>query len=202
MKLHKIEQQSPEWFALRRGKMTASEAACIAANSKGLESYIYRIVVEEITGISQNSFTGNFHTERGNELEEEARLAYELTKDVKVDQVGFIEVDECNGCSPDGLVGKNGGVEIKCPNDIKYFKLMIGVDKIDTAYEWQCQKCLLDTGRKWWDLVYYNPNFEKNMLINRIVPELEKQEKLIVGLDKGKELIKKLKKDYEKSRII
>ena len=200
MIIHEMEQRSEEWFAIRKGKMTASNAAAIAANGKGLETYIHQVVVGKITGNDQSPFVGNRHTERGNELEPEARLSYEVARDVMVEQVGFIEQDEYVGCSPDGLVGEDGGLEIKSPDDIKYFKLLTGTEKIDEAYVWQAQMCLLITGRKWWDLLYYNPNFDKSMLIYRIEPELAHQERLIVGIAKGKALINELLQKYEQSK--
>jgi hypothetical protein len=192
MKVHEMEQGTPEWFAVRLGKMTASEAQCIAANGKGLETYIYKVVVGKHTGVSPDSFAGNRHTERGKELEPDARLSYEISHDVTVTQVGFIEYDEYLGCSPDGLVGEDGGLELKCPDDVKYFKLLIGTEKPDEDYIWQCQMSLRLTGRKWWDLVFYNPNFEKSMVVFRIEPEMWRQEKLEVGIVKGILLIKTL----------
>lgn len=200
MIVHEMDQQSEDWFSIRQGKMTASNAHTIAANGAGLNTYIHQIVVASITGNEQNAFVGNRHTERGNELEPEARLSYEVARDVTVKQVGFIEQDEYTGCSPDGLIGEDGGLEIKSPDDIKYFKLLTGEEKIDEAYVWQAQMCLLITGRKWWDLLYYNPNFERSMLVYRIEPELARQERLIVGIAKGKALINELFQKYEQSK--
>jgi len=65
-------------------------------------------------------------------------------------------------------------------------------------YDWQIQMCLFITGRKWWDLVIYNPNFKKNMIIKRILPDQVKQEKLKIGLAKGEKLIKELIEKYNK----
>ena len=195
MIIHEMEQRSEEWYAIRKGKMTASEASTIAANGIGLKTYAYQIVVGEITEQEQ-SFKGNKHTERGNDLEPEGRIAYEIARDVTVKQVGFIEMDEYVGCSPDGLIGEDGGFEEKCPDDIKYFKLLIGEEKPDEAYIWQCHMSLLITGRKWWDLMFYNPNFEQSMIVIRIYPDLMRREKLIIGIEKGKTLIKELKRKY------
>lgn len=195
-----MEQRSPEWYAIRKGKMTASEAQCIAANGKGLETYVYKVVVAGITGKEPDGFTGNRHTERGNELEADARLSYELIRDVTVQQVGFVEEDEYVGCSPDGLVDDDGGFEAKCPDDVKFFRLLVGQDKPDEAYIWQCQMFLLVTDRKWIDLCYYNPNFTKSMIVVRIVKELWRQEKLTLGIAKGKKLIQELQKRYDNVR--
>jgi putative phage-type endonuclease len=188
-----IEQQSPEWFAIRKGKMTASHAQAIGNAGKGLETYIYDLVAEEYSSAEKEQFS-NEHTERGNELEEVARGIYELENNVDVEQVTFIEYDEYVGCSPDGLVGKNGLIEIKSPNDTEYLKYLIfGEGQIDTKYIWQCQMQMLVTGRSWNDLVIYNPNFKKSMLVYRIIPDKEKFEKLLNGFEVGKKLILEIK---------
>lgn len=194
-----IEQQSPEWFAIRKGKMTASHAQAIGNAGKGLETYIYDLVAEEYSSAEKEQFS-NEHTERGNELEEVARGIYELENNVDVEQVTFIEYDEYVGCSPDGLVGENGLIEIKSPNDTEYLKYLIfGEGQIDTKYIWQCQMQMLITGKKWNDLVIYNPNFKKSILVYRIEPDKEKFEKLLNGFDVGKKLILSIKEklNYE-----
>jgi exodeoxyribonuclease (lambda-induced) len=196
MKIHKMEQCSDEWFAIRKGKLTASNAQAISANGKGLETYVYSLLAEKYSN-NKEHYT-NSDMDRGVELEEQARMTYEIENNA-VEQVGFIEIDELVGCSPDGLVGKDGGIEIKCVNDVNFFKILINGEKaIETKYLWQCQMCLLVTGRKWWDLVFYNPNFDKNMFILRIFPDEEKQEKLKEGIKKGRELIKILEQKYDK----
>ena len=199
MKIHKMEQRSDEWFEIRKGKMTASEAQCISANGKGLETYAYKVVAEKYSS-NHESFS-NRHTERGVELEESAKMTYEIEKEA-VEIVGFIEMNEFAGCSPDGLVGSDGGLEIKCPDDVGYFKILVDREKaIESKYLWQVQMCLLISERKWWDLMFYNPNFEQNNVIFRIYPELSKQEKLIMGIEKGKNIIKELEKKYGDRKI-
>lgn len=199
MKIYDMKQRSQEWFEVRRGKMTGSCAQAIAANGKGLETYIYTILAEKYSN-NKESYT-NADIERGIELEEAARMTYELQY-APVQEVGFIELDEFTGCSPDGLVGEDGGIEIKCVNDLNFFKLLINGEKaIESKYLWQVQMYLFLTGRKWWDLVFYNVNFEKNMLVFRIKPKLEMQEKLIVGIEKGKNLINKLEQKYGNTKI-
>lgn len=195
MQIHKMEQRSDEWFAIRKGKMTASEAQAIATNGVGLQTYIFEILAEKYSN-NRVSFS-NKDTERGVELEDSARMTYEIERS-DVETVGFIEMDEFTGCSPDGLVGEEGGFEAKCPNDVNFFKLLVNGEKeIPAKYVWQCQMSLLITGRKWWDLAFYNPNFEQNLLIFRITPDLAKQEKLIVGIAKGKALIQEFTQKYE-----
>jgi len=194
-----MSQRSEEWKEARKGKMTASNAATIATNGKGLESYAYEILAEKYSNNSEESFT-SFDMKRGIELEEQARMTYELEHE-EVQQVGFVEMDEFAGCSPDGLVGEDGGMEIKCPNDVNFFRLMVnGESEIDKKYLWQVQMSLLITGRKWWDLVFYNINFEKSLLVFRIYPDTIAQSKLKSGILVMKELMRKIESHLLKSK--
>jgi putative phage-type endonuclease len=194
MKIYNIQQGTQEWFDIRKLKMTGSKAQAIGNNSKGLETYIYELVADYYSSQEKEQYT-NEDLERGNELEEQARGVYELETGNKTEQVGFIELDEFTGVSPDALVGKDGGLEIKCLNDKRYFKELMS-DKRTTDYDWQIQMCLYVTGRKWWDLVIYNPNFKQNIIIYRIESDEEKQEKLKVGLETSKQMIKDLINKY------
>lgn len=189
MKVHKIQQQTPEWFAVRALKMTASHAQAIATNGKGLETYTDEVVSSYYSSAERELYS-NADMDRGNELEPIARGVYELETGCEVEEVGFIEYDKYTGCSPDGLVGTDGGIEIKALSDIVYFRhLMNGPDEIDTKYIWQVQMNLLITGRAWWDFVAYNPNYQKSIFIHRIYPDKDAQEKLLKGLDVGKKQI-------------
>ena len=184
---HNVEQKSLEWFKLRELKMTASEAQAIGNNGKGLESYITKIMATFYSGGGDEKYS-NEKMERGNEYEGFAREIYELKQGVNVREVGFIEIDENLGCSPDGLIEDDGLLEIKSCNYIKHYE-MIRDGKPDSKYVWQCQMQLFLTGRKWCDLVYYHPNFKENLVIFRIEPDEEKFEKLKLGIEKGKKLI-------------
>jgi len=192
MKIHKIEQQSPEWFEIRRGKMTASHAQAIGNNGKGLDSYILDVMSKYYAEVQEEQYT-NEQMQRGNELEAQARKIYELLNGVTAEQVGFIELDEYTGCSPDSLIGEDGGIEIKCHNNLNHFKLLLD-KKIASDYMWQIQMNLYITGRKWWDYVAYNPNFKDSLVVIRVEPDQEKIEKLKIGLGSGKEKIKGIKK--------
>lgn len=199
MKTYTMDQRSDEWFNIRKGKLTASNAQPISANGKGLETYVYQLLAEKYSNNTEH-YT-NADLERGIELEDSARMTYEIENE-KVKEVGFVG-DEFIGCSPDGFVGKDGGIEIKCPNDIRFFRILVDGEKaIDTAYLWQVQMTLYITKREWWDLVFYNPNFNNNILVFRITPDLAKQEKLQIGINKGIELIKKLNKIYEQNHTV
>lgn len=190
-------QGTDEWFAIRKGKMTASHAQAIGNCGKGLDTYITELMAEFYSSGEKEQFT-NKHTERGNELEPIARSMYELETGNIVTQIGFMH-NEYVGASVDGLVGEDGLIEIKCVDDVSYFKhLLYGQAEVDTKYIWQVQMQLLVTGRKWCDLVVYNPNYEKSMCIFRIEPDQEKIESLEKGIIKGIELIKIIKEKLEK----
>jgi hypothetical protein len=188
--IHNCEQGSDEWFDVRKLKLTASHATAIGNAGKGLETYITEMMAYHYSSSEREYYSGK-DTDRGNELEPIARAIYELKTGYQVEQVGFIELNEFVGCSPDGLIGEDGGLEIKSPNDVNYYKIIRdGEKEIDSGYIWQVQMNLLITCRKWWDLAFYNPNFEETLKIIRLFPDKEKQDKLKVGLEKGIKLIK------------
>lgn len=191
MKIYYMPQGSPDWHAIRKGKLTASHAQAIAANGKGLQTYVREIVTAMI---NEPEHYTNKDMERGNELEPIARIAYEFENDVTVQQVGFIEYNEFAGCSPDGLVESDGGIEIKARNDKIHFGLLLG-DNISSGTIWQIQMNLLITGRKWWDFRSYNPNFRQSSFTKRIYPDEAKFEKLRKGLVAGEQMLKDLLKN-------
>jgi predicted phage-related endonuclease len=199
MKWHNFAQGTDEWHRVRALKLTASEAQAIAANGKGLDTYCFKVVTEYFS--SNPDRYDNADMERGRELEPIARDIYELTTGNKVEQVGFGEYDKHTGCSPDGLVteGKEkGGLEIKCLSDIRHMEVVLS-NKYDKKYSWQCQMSLMLTGFPWWDLAFFNPNFEKSLIICRITPNEEEHKMLKEGIKKGKKLIKSYVKQYEQA---
>lgn len=193
MLVHEVDQKSEEWFAIRKGKMTASHAQAIGNDGKGLETYITELMAEYYSIGERDTYTSK-HMDRGNDLEEQARVIYELETGNEVSQVGFVEYNKFAGCSPDGLVDDKGEIEIKCPDDKGYFKyLLYGEKAIDSCYIWQMQMQLLVTKREWCDFVAYNPNFHKSIFIVRIFADKDKHEKLLAGFKTGEELIGRIK---------
>jgi len=183
MKIYKdLVQGSDEWLKVRLGKFGGTDAQAVATAGKGLETLCYEKVGEIITGRAKNSYT-NEDMERGNELEKQARFAYEMLKGVKVEQIGYIELNDRVGVSPDGLVGEDGLFEAKCPNDANFIKFLYE-KKIDTKYIWQIQHQILITGRKWCDFVIYNDNLNR-IEITRVDRDEEKIAKLRIGLEIG-----------------
>ena len=196
--IRKNKQGTDGWLKDRAEKMTASNASAIGNNGKGLDTYINNLMAETYSSAIKESYT-NEDMERGNELEALARTVYEMETGNEVEEVGFIELDEFTGCSPDGLIGEDGGLEIKCLKDEKYFKVLLeGIETVLSDYIWQIQMCLYVSDRKWWDLVLYNPNYKKSILILKVYPDKKYIDKLIIGLETGKEKIKLIKDKYNK----
>ena len=192
-----LEQGTEEWLNLRKGKMTASHAQEIGNNGKGLETYIVGLMAEKYSMAEKVSYT-NDDMARGQELEDQARSVYAINNEVEIKTIGFVEYSEFVGCSPDGLVGDDGLIEIKCPNDVIYFQHLLkgatSTDAIDSKYLWQMQMNLLITGRKWCEYICYNPNFKESMIVITITPDEEKFKKLLVGFQIGEERIKTIEK--------
>ena len=192
MKIHKMKQLSDEWFEIRKGKMTASHAQAIGNCGKGLDTYILQIMSDYYEITPEEKYT-NSQLERGLDLEGQAVEIYEMMHNVKVERPGFIERDKYSGVSPDGLIGEPGGLEVKCHNNLKHFKLLLD-GKIESGYIWQMQMGLFITGREWWDYMAYNPNFKESVFIKRITPDLKMFEMLKKGIDIGKIKIDEIKK--------
>lgn len=161
MKILEHEQRTPEWFAARKGIPTASNFDRIITTegkpSKQRQKYLYELAGERLGGIVDESYQ-SFAMLQGIEREGEARSLYELLY-ASVEEVGFC-VSDCGlfGCSPDGLINENGGIEIKCPlihTHVEY--LLNSKDEVPNDYFQQVQGCLFVTGRQWWDFVSYFP---------------------------------------------
>ena len=157
-----IEQGSPEWFAQRLGKVTASRVADVIAKTKtgystSRENYMAQLVCERMTGVVAESYT-NSAMQWGTETEPLARAAYEAHADVLVDEVAMIThpTIEQAGASPDGLVGDDGQLEIKCPNTATHIDTLLSQavpGKYNTQMQWQ----MACTGRQWCDFVSFDP---------------------------------------------
>lgn len=115
-KIHNCEQNSDEWHQIRCGRITASNMQILMGDGDTRESIIQSKAAEVITGVldTSDTFTSK-DTARGHELEDEARMRYCEVFGIEVETVGFIELDEFVGVSPDGLANKDGLFEAKCP---------------------------------------------------------------------------------------
>jgi len=163
-----IIQGSLEWFAARLGKVTASRVADVVAKTKSGPSasranYMAQLIAERLTGVVQESFT-NGAMQWGTEKEPEARAAYEFYRNEAVKEISFVlhpNIDQ-SGASPDGLVGDDGMVEIKCPNTATHLETLLG-QMIPSKYHNQMQWQMACAGRQWCDFVSYDPRLPENM---------------------------------------
>lgn len=197
-----IDQGSDEWLDLRMGKITASKFKDVLAKGKGGAAsktrltYMYQIAAEIITGEREESFS-NKYMEWGNEWESSARAAYELNHSVDIDQVAFIELDEGIGVSPDGLVGDNGLIEIKCPKTTTQIGWFLK-GKVPPEHYAQIQGQIWVSGRDFCDFVSFDPriNGESGYFEVRVNRDEEYIENLKVEcfkfIDELKQLLEKL----------
>lgn len=188
MIIHSFAQHSDEWYNIRLGKFTASHAATIATAGKGLETLCFDLVAEILTKQRKVAFQSPA-MEQGNLLEEQARTLFELETGLTVEQVGFVEIDEFSGCSPDGLIlNRTSGVEIKCPQDNTYAKYMYdGLIKPEYYAQMQMQMLMLNANV--WQYAVFNPHFDKQLIIQEVKKDTGFQNKITAGLIKGKEMV-------------
>jgi predicted phage-related endonuclease len=163
MRIIECEQGTPEWLQARLGVPSASSYSKLVTttgkSSAQAEAYINQLVAERITG-EATVFHVTEPMARGVELEPEARFRYEMETGNLVRQVGFLMHDTLQaGASPDGLVGENGGLEIKCPSPATHVEYLRD-GNLPSKYIQQVQGCLWISGRDWWDFMSYHPKME------------------------------------------
>lgn len=156
-----IIQGSEEWFAQRLGKVTASKVSDVMAKTKtgvsaSRTNYMMQLLCERLTGNREESFTSSAMM-RGTELEPSARAVYESNAGEFVIETGMIEHPHIKGfgASPDGLVGNDGLLEIKCPNTATHIDFM-RTGKPKNEYQWQMLAQMACSGRQWCDFVSYD----------------------------------------------
>lgn len=160
-----IIQNSEEWLNIKLGMFSASCAAELLMDkkTKGYSGLINRIVEERITGkeCENKAFKGNGFTNRGHDFEAEAIEDFELRTLQIVNSVGVVILDDWTLCSPDGLIGDNELIQIKCPifnTQREYLeKIKKGKSPIDSVYYKQMQFELFVTGRKANIFTSYHP---------------------------------------------
>ena len=163
-----MEQKSPEWFAARLGKATGSRIAEIVAKTKSGDSasrgnYMAQLVIERLTNKQEESYSNDF-MDWGNLQEPFARAAYEAATNVLVDEVGMITHPriEMSGASPDGLVGDDGLVEIKCPKTATHIETLLS-KTVPGKYNIQMQWQMACTDRSWCDFVSFDPRMPEGL---------------------------------------
>jgi putative phage-type endonuclease len=207
-----MEQRSPEWFAARCGKATASKIADIGARTQkgwgaSRANYAAQLVCERLTGCPAETFS-NAAMQWGTETEPEARRAYSFRQDVETEECGFYDhpTIAMSGASPDGLVADDGLVEIKCPNSATHIQTLLGgtvPEKYITQIQWQ----LACTGRQWCDFASYDPRLPESMRlfvqrIHRDDVEIARLEALVIDfLGEVDETVAQLRARYEAEKL-
>lgn len=157
-----IEQGTPAWMEARRGVATASNFDRIITPKEGelsrsADDYICELIAQRYY-VGEDDSMEAYQTaamRNGVMLEPHARAWYEFAADVSVSRVGFI-ISDCGrfGCSPDGLIGDDGGLEVKCPGGKTHIRYLLdGV--LPAKYKPQVHASLAISGRMWWDFVSY-----------------------------------------------
>ena len=163
MKLITAEQRSPEWFAARLGKATASNFGNVLAakTTAAYRNYRVRLALERLTGKQEDVFQSDA-MKQGTEREPLARIAYEALTGNLVEEVGFCLHDTLDcGASPDGLIDAVKGLEIKCPTPGKHCEYLRAKAE-PPEYTAQIQGCMWITERTEWDFVSFCPEFPEN----------------------------------------
>jgi putative phage-type endonuclease len=180
-----MEQRTEEWFQARLGKVTASRVADVLSKIKSGESasrrnYKIQLVSERLTGEKQESYI-NQAMQDGIDREVFARDRY-VQQFGEVEEVGFVNHPTLEaGASPDGMVGDDGLLEIKCPMGTTHTETLM-TQEVPSKYIPQIQFQLRCTGRKWCDFVSYNPMFPEHLQV--FVKRVEADEVYQMELDK------------------
>lgn len=181
-----MEQRSPEWFAARAGKATASKIADIVAKTKSGPSasranYMAQLVAERLSGLPAEGFS-NAAMQWGTEKEPEARAAYERHALCTVVELGFADhpTIPMSGASPDGLVGDEGLLELKCPLTATHIDTLLG-GTVPKKYMAQMQWQMACTERRWCDFASYDPRLPDEMQL--FVQRVERDDAMIAELE-------------------
>lgn len=165
-----MEQRSEEWFAARLGKVTASRVADLMAKTRtgpsaSRANYMAELICERLTGEPAANFS-NAAMQWGTETEPMAREAYGFLRACDVVEAGFVPHPFIDGfgASPDGFVGADGLVEIKCPNTATHIETLLS-ETVPAKYITQMQAQMACTGRAWCDFVSFDPRLPEDMQI-------------------------------------
>lgn len=181
-----IVQRSEDWFAVRLGKVTASRVADVVAKTKtgwgaSRANYKAQLVCERLTGCVEPSYT-NAAMQWGIDKEDEARAAYQIHALCEVNEIAFVDHPRIDmaGASPDGLVGADGLVEVKCPQSAAHIETLLG-QLVPLRYFQQMQWQMACTDREWCDFVSYDPRLPEHMRL--FVQRVERDDILIRQLE-------------------
>ena len=181
-----IIQGSDEWFATRCGKVTASRVADVIAKTKSgwgasRKNYMAQLIAERLTNTVADSFS-NAAMQWGTDTEPKARVAYEFLTGEAVKEIGFVDhpTIPMTGASPDGLVGIEGMVEVKCPLTATHIDTLLS-QKVPTKYDTQMQWQMACANRNWCDFMSFDPRMPEHL--NSWIHRVERDDERIKELE-------------------
>lgn len=182
------QEEYEAWLTARIGRVTASDMWKIAKQTKTgpsayRRSYMVELIAEKLTGQSADSYLSQ-SMQWGIETEPKARAAYESRTGEIVETVGFVEhpIIPSAGCSPDGYVGDDGLIEIKCPETRTHIGYILDRAILEDKYIVQMQWQMACSGRKWCDFMSYDPRLP--LSCSSFVVRVHRDDKMIKGLER------------------
>ena len=177
-----IDQHTEQWYAARAGRFTASRFADLLGGGLGRETYLLEVVNGLVSGQAMPQASAS-SLQWGTEVEPYAREAYALRSGERVVEGGFIVHPRFDyvGCSPDGLIGHDGGLEMKSPKNPTVHLRTILTKAMPAEHLPQVQGCMWVTGRQWWDFVSYDPRQAPPYRL--FVQRIERDDKYIAKLE-------------------
>lgn len=198
-------QRTEAWFSDRLGKVTASRIADMRKRTQkgwaaSRKEYMADLIAERLSGEHIPGGTGAARR-WGQEIEPEAKRAYEFYRDAEIVEVGFVRHSAIAdaGASPDGLVGEDGLVEFKCPTVLTHLETL-ETDEIASEYLQQMQWQMACTGRSWCDFASYDPRYPEDLKL--YVQRVKRDDDLIAEIEKDvREFLTELATRVEKLRV-
>ena len=199
MEIINCPQGSEIWFKHRIGSIGGSSIASVVAGGQGKmrKSLLYRLAGEILSGVKYEGYK-NADMDRGIEQETDARNVYAMEREIEVQQIGLVKMDEFTHYSPDGLVGDDGLIEIKCVIPSVHIET-IDTEKIDGGYIKQIQWGLIICQRAWCDFISWSPLVKDHEIwVKRVERDEKTMNELFDGaakfVDELKSLVLKIKR--------
>ena len=191
-----MKQGSLEWHAARMGVITGSRFTAVLSGGKARPEYMNALVNEIVYGVKEEHYV-NKAMMAGTEREPYARYRYSKLFKKNVQEIGFYQMSDRVGISPDGMIGDDGLLEIKCPQEKSFQNYLDKPNKLVSTYKWQVQGQLWVTDRKWCDLFAWRPESEVDYVCIRVERNEKEIKVLSAGVDQFiKELNVKLNEDW------
>ncbi len=201
MKVYTFPQRSDEWYRIRLGKLTGSNAAAILATIKTGEAaarrdYRMRLVCERLTGQAQEDGPTTDAMQRGIDMETHARAAYEAHTGQIVSECGFVSHDNLPaGCSPDGYIGDwQGLVSFKCPKTATHVGYL-SENRMPPAYVPQMLAEMWLTGAQWYDFVSFDDRLPERLSLFTV--RVKRNDAAIADFEaKARTFLEEVQRDY------